>query len=99
MDLRWHLTSRVYTSTKVEILYMDLSQNPTVVACIYKSRNFIYGFEKDAGEAGFWIYKSRNFIYGFERSSDAGILLSTKVEILYMDLRLNSDGVTPNLQK
>ena len=53
-------------STKVEILYMDLRSVDEIEELIYKSRNFIYGFEQCQDCGTKYIYKSRNFIYGFE---------------------------------
>ena len=67
---------------------MDLSECGHVnYHPIYKSRNFIYGFEERSFLEQKEIYKSRNFIYGFEFRTPANRIVSTKVEILYMDLR------------
>jgi len=57
---------------------------------IYKSRNSIYGFEPKRHLPFCPIYKSRNSIYGFEqRLHPRWLAGSTKVEILYMDLRVD----------
>jgi len=80
-------------STKVEILYMDLSRRMGRQAAISTKVEILY---MDLSSTSFLfasIYKSRNSIYGFEFLKQDLSIKSTKVEILYMDLSYCEFGV------